>query len=77
MTTFSSTVSAGNGRTSWKVRPMPRRQTRSGVRPSMRSPAKAIEPWLGTSTPAIMLNSVVLPAPFGPDDGEDRRPARP
>ena len=32
----------------------------------MRLPAKAIEPWSGASTPAIMLNSVVLPAPFGP-----------
>ena len=38
--TLSSTVSAGNGRTIWKVRPMPRRQTASGVSPSMRSPPK-------------------------------------
>src|SRR5262249_12432959 len=66
MTTLSSTESVGNGRTSWKVRPMPRRQISSGVSPSMRSPAKAIEPLSGADMPAMMLNSVVLPAPLGP-----------
>src|ERR687897_505205 len=45
---------------------MPRRQTTSEASPSMRSPAKAMEPWFGANTPAIMLNKVVLPAPFGP-----------
>ena len=45
---------------------MPRRQMRSAASPSMRSPAKAIAPPSGANTPAIMLNSVVLPAPFGP-----------
>ena len=64
--TLSSTVRPGNGRTSWKVRPMPRRQTLSAESPSMRWPAKVIEPPSGSKTPAIMLNSVVLPAPFGP-----------
>ena len=64
--TLSSTLSAGNGRTIWKVRPMPRRQMRSGGKPSMRSPAKLMVPPSGANTPAIMLNSVVLPAPFGP-----------
>jgi len=38
----------------------------SGVRRSIRAPANEIEPWSGASTPAIRLNSVVLPAPFGP-----------
>src|SRR5712691_106091 len=65
-TTFSSTVSAGNGRTIWKVRPMPRRHASSGVTPSMRAPAKRIVPSSGGNAPAIILNSVVLPAPFGP-----------
>ena len=32
----------------------------------MRSPAKVMAPSSGANTPAIMLNSVVLPAPFGP-----------
>src|SRR5882724_7438869 len=64
--TLSSTVSAGNGRTIWNVRPMPRRQTSSGVRPSMRWPWNAIVPVFGANTPAIRLNIVVLPAPFGP-----------
>ena len=45
---------------------MPRRQISSGLSPSMRLPAKMIEPWSGGSTPAMMLNKVVLPAPFGP-----------
>src|SRR5262245_10768040 len=45
---------------------MPRRHTSSGACPSMRSPAKVMVPSLGANTPAIMLNSVVLPAPFGP-----------
>ena len=64
--TLSSTLRPANGRTSWNVRPMPRRQTASAARPSMRRPAKVIVPPSGTKTPAIMLKSVVLPAPFGP-----------
>src|SRR5689334_3284741 len=64
--TLSSTVSAGNGRTIWKVRPMPRRQTSSGLSPSIRSPWNAMVPLFGANIPAIRLNSVVLPAPFGP-----------
>src|ERR1700730_4794255 len=45
---------------------MPRRHTACGVRRSMRSPPNVIAPASGASAPAIMLNSVVLPAPFGP-----------
>ena len=41
-------------------------RSRRARRPSMRSPAKVIVPSSGANTPAIMLNSVVLPAPFGP-----------
>ncbi len=65
--TLSSTESAGNGRTSWKVRPMPRaadlvgRAARRCVRRRRRSSRRS-----GANTPAMMLNSVVLPAPFGP-----------
>ena len=65
-TTLSSTLSAGNGRTSWKVRAIPRRHTASAVNPPIGSPAKTIVPSSGAVAPAIMLNSVVLPAPFGP-----------
>src|SRR5689334_4606487 len=32
----------------------------------MRAPAKVMAPVSGANTPAIKLNSVVLPAPFGP-----------
>ena len=64
--TLSSTLKAGNGRTSWKVRATPRRHTASGASPAMGSPASAIEPSSGACAPAIRLNSVVLPAPFGP-----------
>src|SRR5215475_6128920 len=64
--TFSSTVRAGNGRTIWNVRPIPRRHASSGVSRSIGSPANRIEPASGASAPAIMLNSVVLPAPLGP-----------
>ena len=66
MVTLSSTVSAGNGRTIWKVRAMPRRQTASADNPSIGFPAKVIAPPSGAIVPAIMLNSVVLPAPLGP-----------
>ena len=66
MVTLSSTLSPGNGRTIWKVRAMPRRHTASAGRPWTGSPANVIEPPFGAMAPAIMLNSVVLPAPFGP-----------
>src|SRR4051794_18632058 len=45
---------------------MPRRQTSSGVSPSMRPPWNVIVPPLGANMPAIRLNIVVLPAPLGP-----------
>ena len=65
-TTLSSTLNAGNGRTSWKVRAMPRRHIASGGKPPIGSPAKVIVPSSGVIAPAIILNNVVLPAPFGP-----------
>ncbi len=64
--TLSSTESPGNGLTIWKVRPMPRRHTASGVNPSMRTPANVTVPSSGARAPAIMANRVVLPAPLGP-----------
>ena len=56
----------GNGLTIWNVRATPRRQIRSGERPSMRWPSSAIVPALGRALPAIRLKSVVLPAPLAP-----------
>ena len=64
--TFSSTVICGKGRGIWKVRASPARKMRSGERPSMRRPSKAISPASGACAPAIRSNSVLLPAPFGP-----------
>ena len=64
--TLSSAVSPGNGRTIWKVRPMPRRAVWSGLRPEIDAPSKRTSPLLGGSAPVITLKSVVFPAPFGP-----------
>src|SRR3954471_12881534 len=64
--TFSSVVSAGNGRTIWKVRPMPSCAVWLGRRPRIDFPSKRISPVLGASAPVITLKRVVFPAPFGP-----------
>jgi hypothetical protein len=53
-------------RTTWNVRPMPRRQTRFGLSLVIGSPAKVIVPLPGARKPFVTLNSVVLPAPLGP-----------
>src|ERR1700677_3827851 len=45
---------------------MPRRQRCHGRMRVTSPPAKMMRPPLGGKTPAIMLNNVVLPAPFGP-----------
>ena len=50
----------------WKVRPTPIWVTSNGSNPAMFSPMKLISPLDGTYRPLIMLNTVVLPAPFGP-----------
>ena len=64
--TFSSTVRCGNVRTTWNVRPMPRRQSALGRRPVTTSPRNLTSPLSGTRKPFSTLKSVVLPAPFGP-----------
>jgi hypothetical protein len=64
--TFSSTVRCGKTRTTWKVRPMPRRQTRWGRRPVIGAPSQRTRPRSGSRKPLSTLKSVVLPAPFGP-----------
>src|SRR5436309_10533946 len=65
-TTFCATVRSANERASWKVRAMPRRQTRSGERPTSDWPRKLRRPASGRQKPAMQLNRVVLPEPFGP-----------
>jgi hypothetical protein len=50
----------------WKLRARPRRLIWNGVRPSMRWPLSRISPLLGPKRPLMRLNSVDLPAPFGP-----------
>ena len=62
--TFSSTVSAGNRATFWKVRARPSR-TIAGVA-SRSLPSKVTVPLLGWYSRLRTLNSVVLPAPLGP-----------
>src|ERR1700733_10716113 len=63
---FSNTVRFSNGRGIWNERPMPPMQrARGGVR-VMSLPSKCTVPVSGRSTPVMRLNSVDLPAPFGP-----------
>ena len=62
----SRTVSRGNTRAAWKVRPRPRRAATWGGRPVMSRPSSAIRPRSGLTAPAMQLKSVVLPDPFGP-----------
>ena len=65
--TFSSTVRFWNSCTSWKVRTSPRRGDPLRARPrSHPRPRRRCGPLVGGRKPEIMLNSVVLPAPFGP-----------
>ena len=50
----------------WKLRARPRRLISYGGRPSMRWPLSRISPLVGPKRPLMRLNSVDLPAPFGP-----------
>ena len=66
MRTFSATVIVEKSSTFWNVRAMPRCTTRYvGVRKSD-CPSKTRSPDCGLYNRVITLNSVVLPAPFGP-----------
>ena len=64
--TLSKTVMFGKVRRFWKVRPTPSRATSNGRIPVIKRPSKRTSPSDGGVTPEIMLNKVVLPAPFGP-----------
>src|SRR4051794_21398031 len=64
--TFSRTSRSGKTFDTWKVRPMPARVRRKGGVPVMSTPSSSTRPVVGRSRPDTRLNSVVLPAPFGP-----------
>jgi hypothetical protein len=64
--TLSSTVSFGNRLVIWKVRAIPSAVRRWLGQPVMSLPNSRTCPEVAGRTPVTTLNSVVLPAPFGP-----------
>src|SRR3954469_14923729 len=64
--TFSSAFRCPNSRMFWKVREMPIAARPWAGKPVTSRPSKTTRPASGRITPVIRLNSVVLPAPFGP-----------
>ena len=66
MMTLSRTVMLLKIVVSWNVRTTPLRATMCGARSEMRSPLKRTSPDVGRRKDEISLNSVDLPAPFGP-----------
>ena len=66
MIMFSCVVRSENTRATWKDRPKPRRtRCQAGIAVTSR-PSWTTRPASGNSSPLSTLNSVVLPAPFGP-----------
>ncbi len=63
---FSSTVREPKSSRRWKVRPRPSLARRWAGSWSMLRPCRLTCPPSGRRTPVMTLNSVVLPAPFGP-----------
>ena len=63
---FSTTGRSASSFTCWNVRATPSAAIRRGGRLTAGFPNRLMRPSLGDRTPLIMLNSVVLPAPFGP-----------
>ncbi len=63
---FSATLMSPNRRMFWNVRAMPARARRLGANAVMSWPPSRMRPALGRVRPDTRLNSVVLPAPFGP-----------
>src|SRR5215471_11666437 len=64
--TFWYTVRRGKMLVRWNERPMPSRQRSWGAMPVTSCPRKRTRPASGRRWPVMRLNSVVLPAPFGP-----------
>src|SRR5438270_9521709 len=63
---FSSTDNNANDLVSWNVRTIPSRATLYAGTPASSRSSRRQRPWSGLSKPVSRLNSVVLPAPFGP-----------
>ena len=63
---FSNTLSRWKIEVIWKLRDRPSRLMRCGGSPSSRVASSRISPEVIGKRPLIRLNSVVLPAPFGP-----------
>ena len=63
---FSNTLSRWKIEVIWKLRDRPSRLMRCGGSPSSRVASSRISPEVIGNRPLIRLNSVVLPAPFGP-----------
>src|SRR3954452_7494269 len=63
---FSNTVSFGKMLVRWNDRPKPMRQVSCGCRLVMSRPSSNTWPLSERKCPVIRLNSVDLPAPFGP-----------
>ena len=70
MMTLSSTLSAGNGRTNWKVRPMPRRQMRSGAKPIDPLARERDRALIGRQLAGDHVEQGGLAGAVGTDDGE-------
>ena len=63
---FSQTDSAGNRLVIWKERANPCFTTCSAGRPAIGVVSRTMRPASGANMPEMVLNRVVLPAPFGP-----------
>jgi hypothetical protein len=63
---FSKTVMRGKIEVIWKLRDRPRWLICCGARPAVLRPLTVMLPEVIGKRPEIRLNSVVLPAPFGP-----------
>src|SRR5262245_52132742 len=64
--TFSNTVSFGKMLVRWNDRPTPSAQSRYGAMPVTSRPPRCTLPESARRWPVMRLNSVDLPAPFGP-----------
>ncbi len=69
--TLSSTLKPGNGRTSWNVRPIPRRQTASAESPLMRAPENTIDPVSGVKHAGDHVEERRLAGAVRPDHAAD------
>ena len=74
--TFSSTAEPREQARGLECAPESRPRPRGHRRRVMSWPSSRTRPAVGLTTPEITLKSVVLPAPFGPDDSDAASPRR-